>query len=181
MSKSDTDVMWNAVIENNSKYDGKFYYGVKTTKIFCKPSCKSKNPNRENTLFFENSYEALAAGYRPCKRCRPDLLSSEPVQEVIDAITGILEQEYANPDLLSMLPSKVLISAFHLQRLYKKQTGYTPRAYLQKIRIDAAKALLTENNCTVADICFKVGFQSLSSFYTAFKLITGESPKEYKN
>jgi len=67
-----TDDMWKAIVECDSSYDGTFYYGLRTTKIFCKPSCKSKTPNRENVGIFATPENARRAGLRPCKRCRPD-------------------------------------------------------------------------------------------------------------
>ena len=174
--------MWNAVISNSPDYDGVFYYGVKSTGIYCRPSCSSKQPCRENVFFFPDSREALEKGYRPCKRCRPDLLSPfvEPIKEVNDKVKSILETEYNNTDILSQLPSRMGVSPFHLQRSFKKQTGHTPKAYLQLVRINRAKELLSDGGLNNTEICFAIGFQSLSSFYAAFRSLTGFSPGEYK-
>lgn len=74
---------WNCVIKNDISSDGKFFYAVKTTKIFCKPSCKSKTPLRNNVTFFNTKQQAINAGYRPCKRCRPDLLQFNPSDDLV--------------------------------------------------------------------------------------------------
>lgn len=182
MKKLSDEKMWRAVRDNDSAYDGVFYYGVRTTGIFCRPSCKSRIPNRENVIYFEDAYAAGKAGFRPCKRCRPDLLEPQagPAEEACARTTEILRREYDNPDILDELPGRVRVSPYHLQRLYKKHTGFTPRSYLQRIRIDRAKALLSENGMNNTEICYAVGFQSLSRFYEAFRRIMGVSPRKYR-
>ncbi|MDR2756488.1 MAG: hypothetical protein LBC20_12345 [Planctomycetaceae bacterium] len=74
------DQKWEAVLNNDERYDGLFFCGVKTTKIFCRPSCKAKTPLKKNVEYFENPKQAEKAGYRACKRCRPDLLECQPVK-----------------------------------------------------------------------------------------------------
>ncbi|MCX7709285.1 MAG: helix-turn-helix domain-containing protein [Clostridia bacterium] len=177
------EIKWQAVINNNAEYDGAFYYAVKTTGIFCRPSCKSRVPSRKNVVFFHSPEEALKDGFRPCKRCRPDEpeLSVELDKKAYEKITWILEEEYMSPDILPELPLRMGISAFHLQRSYKKHTGYTPRAYLQKVRIIKAKQLLLDNQRSNTEICFSIGFHSLSSFYAAFRAETGLSPGKFRN
>lgn len=88
--------------------------------------------------------------------------------------------EYDNPDILEELSLKVGVSSFHLQRTYKKHTGKTPKAYLQYVRIKKARALLEENRLSNTEICYMVGFSSLSSFYAAFRAEAGVSPRQYK-
>lgn len=180
IKKLTKDIMWETVINNNSEYDGIFYYGVKTTKIFCRPSCKSKRPRRENVLFFATIEQAISAGHRPCKRCRPDLATfTEPIKEVIKKIRYILETEYTNPQILSELPARVGLSSFHLQRSFKKEMEFSPKTYLQQVQIKHAQELLQQGNLNNLEICFAVGFQSISSFYATFRTVTGFSPKCY--
>ena len=76
------DEMYEAVITNDANYDGLFFYAVKSTGIFCRPSCRSKKPLRENVCYFSYAGEAMKAGFRPCKRCRSDLLSYHPMEEI---------------------------------------------------------------------------------------------------
>ena len=85
------DEMYEAVISNDGNYDGLFFYAVKSTGIFCRPSCKSKKPLRENVRFFKNAAEARAAGFRPCKRCRSDLLSYRPMEEIAGLVKRHLD------------------------------------------------------------------------------------------
>lgn len=180
IKKLTKDIMWTIVINNNPTYDGVFYYGVKTTKIFCRPSCKSKRPLRKNVLFFDNIQHAITAGHRPCKRCRPDLDTfTEPIKLMINTVSYIIETEYSNPQLLAEIPARIGLSSFHLQRSFKKETKITPKAYLQRIRIKRAEELLQQSTLNNTEICFTVGFQSISCFYATFRTITGFSPKAF--
>ncbi|GEN47062.1 bifunctional transcriptional activator/DNA repair enzyme AdaA [Alkalibacillus haloalkaliphilus] len=177
------NVMWEATISCNPAYDGLFFYAVKTTGIFCRPSCKSRIPNRENVSFFSNTANAHKAGYRPCKRCRPDLKSTktyDPLEIVIEETMQIIEEKYGQKILLDELASMVGISPYHLNRLFKNRTGNTPRMHLEKIRVKKAKELLLTTNLNSTEISFKVGYQSISSFYHAFKRGTGLSPGQFQ-
>lgn len=179
----DENTMWKATIENNSKFDGVFYYAVKSTKIFCRPSCKSKVPLRKNVCFFEDIEAAINSGFRPCKRCQPDLFSCTKdgsVNDLKNRIDEILELEYKNPYVLVELHNRVGFSKSHMQRLYKSETGETPKVFLQKLRINKAKELIKENKMDNTEICYEVGFRSSSCFYEAFKLFTGVTPGEYR-
>lgn len=176
------EMMWQALIRNDQNFDGVFYYSVKSTGIFCRPSCKSKVPRRENVSFFFEPHKAIAEGYRPCKRCRPDLLSppAEPIREMMNQVTKILQTDYVNSDILADLPTLVHVSPFHLQRSFKKLTGATPKEFLRAVRIEKAKELLAKGELNNTEICYAIGFQSISGFYAAFRDITGVSPREYK-
>jgi AraC family transcriptional regulator of adaptative response / methylphosphotriester-DNA alkyltransferase methyltransferase len=85
---------WQAVISCDSNYDGIFFYGVKTTGIFCRPSCKSKTPLRGNVIFFDNIANALEIGLRPCKRCCPDKVVFQPELELVKEAKGIFDVGY---------------------------------------------------------------------------------------
>ncbi len=173
---------WEAVANNDASYDGVFYYGVRTTGIFCRPSCRSKLPNRGNVVYFDSPGAAEAAGFRSCKRCRPELLHlpADAVLEIGEAVELILTGEYGTFDILEALPLRVGVSPFHLQRTFKKFKGMTPKAFLQRLRIEKAGMHLKENRLSNTDICYLVGFSSLSSFYAAFRAETGASPREYR-
>ncbi|GAA0462739.1 bifunctional transcriptional activator/DNA repair enzyme AdaA [Alkalibacillus silvisoli] len=177
------NVMWEATTTCDPAYDGLFFYAVKTTGIFCRPSCKSRVPNRENVSFFSNATIAYKSGYRPCKRCRPDLktiITYDPFEKVIEDTMQIIENKYGQKMLLNELASMVGVSPFHLNRLFKKRTGNTPRMYLEKVRIKKAKELLLTTTLNSTEIGFQVGYQSLSSFYHAFKRGTGHSPSQFQ-
>lgn len=173
--------MWEAVAANDAQYDGAFYYAVKTTGIVCRPSCRSKVPNRENVVFFTSLDEALHDGFRPCKRCRPDLGAHyRPEEDIVELACRLLRGEYHNPNILAELPERIGISFFHFQRLFKRVTGCTPKEYLQRIRIDKAAELLAHSSLNNTDICLTVGFRSVSGFYTAFRQHMGLPPKKYR-
>jgi Adenosine deaminase len=181
MARLSEEIMYQAIITNEQQYDGRFYYAVKTTGIVCRPSCKSKTPNRYNVTFFDSLEEALQQGYRPCKRCRPDLGTHYmPAIDAIETACAIFSQEYDNPTLLRELPLRVGISLSHFQRIFKKEVGVTPKEYLQKTRITKATELLISSNMSIIDICLASGFANMSSFYAAFRDQTGLSPKEFR-
>ncbi|MBR8661055.1 AraC family transcriptional regulator of adaptative response / methylphosphotriester-DNA alkyltransferase methyltransferase [Brevibacillus aydinogluensis] len=181
--KIQRETMWEAVVQCNAMYDGCFYYAVKTTGIFCRPSCKSKTPKQENVEFFFHIAEALQKGYRPCKRCRPDLAQStyDPNHEVIQEVQHILENEYDKPWTLQTLSKRIGMSSYHLQRLFKKQTGISPKQYLYHIRIEQAKRLLLQGEKNNTEICFLVGFNDTAHFYHVFRKLTGFSPLAFKH
>ncbi|WHY81655.1 Ada metal-binding domain-containing protein [Siminovitchia fortis] len=174
--------MWEATVTCNPEYDGKFFYAIKTTGIYCRPSCRSKTPRYKNVSFFKNAVEAQKAGYRPCKRCRPDLKlqSYDPLESIIEDTKEIIENKYWKNIHLNTLAEEVGVSRFHLNRIFKNRTGYTPRMYLEKIRIQKAKELLNTTKLSSTDIGFQIGYQSISSFYNAFKRCTGLSPREFQ-
>jgi AraC family transcriptional regulator of adaptative response / methylphosphotriester-DNA alkyltransferase methyltransferase len=182
MEQLTAETMWRAVITNNQSFDGIFYYGVSSTGIFCRPSCKSKVPKRQNVVFFFEPGQAMAEGYHPCKRCRPDLKGPflEPMEEIITRITDIFRTEYSDSRLLEVLPVRVGVSASHLQRTFKKHTGFTPKEFLQNLRIQKAQELLVVSEMDNIGVCYAVGFRSLSCFYAAFRMKTGISPRKYR-
>lgn len=126
--------MWEAVQNSDAGYDGLFFYAVKTTGIFCRPSCKSKPPKRENICYFLSAEEAHAAGFRPCKRCRSDLLEYQPMREIAIDIRRRLDQAEALED--------VGLTTRRLTDIFKQEYGITPRQYADSLRLRAAKDLL---------------------------------------
>ncbi|MDT8902865.1 bifunctional transcriptional activator/DNA repair enzyme AdaA [Anaeroselena agilis] len=173
------ETMWQAVAASDPTYDGHFCYGVTTTRVFCRPSCKSRQPRRENTVFFPGPAAALAQGYRPCKRCRPDALLA-PGQDLIRIARLLLETEYDNPAILTELPGRIGLSRSHLARLFKHHTGQAPRDYLRALRIGKAEALLAGSHLTGTGVAYAVGFGSPSRFFAAFRARTGLSPRAWR-
>lgn len=126
-----TEEQWQAILQNDAAYNEKFFYAVKTTGIFCRPSCKSKAPNRENARIFQNAEQALESGFRPCKRCKP---TGErlPDKEWVVVMTEYIDKHYHEPLTLETLAEVCHGSPYHLHRTFKKVTGITPVDYIQQ-------------------------------------------------
>ncbi|WP_440109106.1 bifunctional transcriptional activator/DNA repair enzyme AdaA [Paenibacillus sp. QZ-Y1] len=170
---------WKAIIENDVSYDGIFYYGVKTTGIFCRPSCKSKAPNVENVFIFSDVEEALTREFRPCKRCKPTG-QRVPDQEWISVVTNYIEHHYGEPLTLDLLASVSHGSPYHLHRVFKRITGMTPVQYIQDKRITEAKRLLTGTQLHIAEVGRHVGISNPAYFISVFRKTTGRTPAIYR-
>lgn len=171
---------WEAVVKCDICYDGMFFYGVKTTGIFCRPSCKSKEPLRNNVEFFDKIAQAYAYGLRPCKRCRPDLVEFEPMLELIEKARCIFDTYFDDRQKLRTEIKGLGISQNHLIRLFKQHFGKTPLEYTNNIRVKKAMQMISSMDKNIADIALLCGFGSLSTFYVLFKKQVGLTPKEYR-
>lgn len=171
---------WEAIIHNDASYDGKFYYGVTTTRIFCRPSCKSKNPNIEHVRIFQSASEAAAEQFRPCKRCKPEGGKYGPEEAWVEQIKEFIAAHYRGPLTLTILAEMLHASPYHMHRTFKKIEGVTPAEYILRLRIGEAKRLLTKTNLTVMDIALNVGFTNAAHFSTVFHKKTGFSPSDYR-
>ncbi|WP_219837438.1 bifunctional transcriptional activator/DNA repair enzyme AdaA [Paenibacillus sp. R14(2021)] len=174
-----TDQEWTAIVECDAAYDGQFYYGVRTTGIFCRPSCKSRTPKREHVHAYASTAEALTDGLRPCKRCRPDGLR-QPDEEWAASIAKAIRTHYADKITLSMLAEQQHVSPFHMHRTFKRICGVTPAAYLLLTRIEAAKQLLRSSVRTIGEIGEQVGLPSPAHFATVFQRAEGCTPTQYR-
>lgn len=171
--------MWEKIIACDRKYDGLFFTAVKTTKIYCRPSCRSRKPKKINVAFFYDINEVEKAGFRACKRCQPEIDHSPQVILIRNVIAFLLKH-YQNKLVLQDIAEHVGVSPFYLERLFKQETSETPRTYLEKIRVDKAAYLLKNTDQTNLEICFQVGYQSPSNFYKIFRRIKNCSPTEYR-
>jgi len=174
-----TDEQWQAILGNDSSYDHHFIYAVKTTGIFCRPSCKSRPPIRANICIFQNAEHAQKAGFRPCKRCKP---SGErmPDQEWVLEIVQCIHSRYAESLTLQSLAEFCHGSPYHLQRTFKRIMGVSPMEYVQRTRMHHAKHLLIHSKYPVADIAQTVGLSNTPYFITLFKKMTGHTPAAYR-
>jgi AraC family transcriptional regulator, regulatory protein of adaptative response / methylphosphotriester-DNA alkyltransferase methyltransferase len=171
--------MWEKIMACDRKYDGLFFTAVKTTKIYCRPSCRSRKPKKVNVEFYVDRSEAEDAGYRSCKRCQPELEHS-PNIEVVRRVTGYLVNHANKPLELKDIADHAGLSPYYLERVFKQETGETPRTYLEKIRVDKAAHLLVTTGLTNLEIGYEAGFQSSSNFYKVFKQLKECSPSEYR-
>ncbi len=175
------DEMYEAVLENNESYDSVFFYAVKSTGIYCRPSCKSRAPKKENVEFFSQAHEAQAAGYRPCKRCRSDLLDYKPMQDMANKLKKLIDAGFAETANLHEEMDKIGLSRKRMVEIFKEEYGMTPSQYINELRHEEAKKLLIQSNDEIIDIAYSIGFGSLSAFYKFFKERTGMSPAAYRN
>ena len=172
--------MWRAVAECDKTYDGQFYYAVKTVGVYCRPSCRSKEPLRKNVLFFASTADAEAAGYRACKRCRPDLDGYAPAAELAERAKNLIDEYYAEKERLAAEISNLGISESRLSVIFKRQYGVSQISYKNKKKFDYACGLLAETNIPIIDVAGDIGFDSLSAFYTFFKKYSAVTPKAYR-
>jgi AraC family transcriptional regulator of adaptative response / methylphosphotriester-DNA alkyltransferase methyltransferase len=181
---SDANLMeeekWQATLACDSAYDGRFFYGVKTTGIFCRPTCKSKSPKRENVIFFDTAEQARESGLRPCKRCRPDLPEFQPLKESAEKIKAVCNRYFLDHTRLKEELAEIGLGRNRMIQLFQTQYGKTPSEYLNQLRIDSVKVLLADTQNNILKIALQSGFESLSTFYTQFRKVTGVSPKEYR-
>lgn len=176
---SPSDQQWEAITQNDAAFNGNFFYAVKTTRIFCRPSCKSREPKRGHVLVFGTARDAAGAGFRACKRCKPtgDRL---PDQEWVHQMTDYIDAHLQDDLTLESLAQHCHGSVFHMHRMFKRLQGVTPIVYIQNKRIAEAKRLLSRSGRSIAGVAAEVGLPSVSYFTTLFKRRTGLTPAEYR-
>jgi AraC family transcriptional regulator, regulatory protein of adaptative response / methylated-DNA-[protein]-cysteine methyltransferase len=176
MNAIDPQFAWNAFIARDRAFDGQFFAAVKTTKIYCKPSCPVRHPKQENVVFYHTAKEAKAAGFRACMRCRPDDIARDEVA-VIKALKLLAADE---PLGLEALASAVGYAPHHFHRLFKRVTGVTPAEYARGLRAGRAEEALAAND-RVTDAIYEAGYSGPSRFYAETKGRLGMTPSAWKN
>ncbi|CAB3752394.1 bifunctional DNA-binding transcriptional regulator/O6-methylguanine-DNA methyltransferase Ada [Paraburkholderia humisilvae] len=168
---------WAAVARHDAQADGAFFYAVKTTGVFCRPSCASRQPRRENVEFFATPDDARAAGYRDCKRCQPGGLPRE--MEIVNRACAVLDADPQQRLTLAQLSDAVHVSAFHLQRLFKRVVGVSPRQY-QAAQRGAALRDALQRGANVTRATVDAGFGSPSRMYDTAPAELGMAPSAYR-
>ncbi|MEY8353527.1 Ada metal-binding domain-containing protein [Lachnospiraceae bacterium 54-53] len=172
--------MWRAVSENDPSYDGIFFYAVRSTGIYCRPSCRSKTPGRDKVCFFDTGKQAAEAGFRPCKRCRSDLLDYRPIKEIAGKAKELLDQSFHKRMELDRELRELGISRHRMAEIFKEEYGLKLSEYTGGLRLSEAKRLLAGSDDPIIDIAYSTGFNGLSSFYRFFKNGTGMPPARYR-
>ena len=178
MSLPSFSKMYLALCEKDSQFEGVFIACVKSTGIFCRPTCRARKPKKENVEFVSSTQEALRKGYRPCKVCLP----MKPMGSAPDWIEGILNKACADEGI--RLSDQDLraegIDPNRLRRWFKKHHNMTFQAYLRSLRMGKAFGYLTSGG-KVMDTAFESGYESVSGFQHSFKKLTGRSPSKLKS
>ena len=169
------DQQWQLVLARDSRADGKFVTAVLSTKIYCRPSCPARHPLRKNVTFFPSPAEAERAGFRPCRRCRPN--EPDAQAEQIRRVCRYIETHLDDPLTLDELSRQANLSPFHLQRTFKKLVGVSPRKYAEAQRMKRLKLQL-KNGDTVTASIYEAGYRSISRLYANNHL--GMTPGDYR-
>ena len=171
----DSRAAWRAVETRDARSDGKFVYAVRSTGIYCRPSCPSRRPRRDRVEFFPAPREAEQGGFRACRRCRPERNEAplaDRVRAIIDAAGG------ANVPL-ARLATELVVSPAHLQRTFTKAQGISPRAYAERVRGERMRQSLRAGQ-EVGRATYEAGFNSSSRAYAAFARTLGMTPGSYR-
>lgn len=170
---------WRAVEERNAAWDGHFVYAVRSTGVYCRPSCPSRRPRRKQVVFFAIPEAAEQCGYRPCRRCHPQQTPASPHVERVRQTCRYIETHLESSLTLRTLSEQAGVSPFHLQRLFKQVTGITPRQYADACRIGVLKSRLRERR-TVTMAMIEAGYGSSSRLYERAASQLGMTPATYQ-
>lgn len=180
-SSADPDIeYWTAVRARDRDYDGKFYYSVATTGVYCRPSCPARLANRENVAFHASCADAEKAGFRPCKRCEPTepSLHDRYAEKVAEACRLIEEAE--EPPRLDDLARAMGLSTFHFHRIFKAIAGVTPKAYAVAHRQKRVRENLKRSR-SVTEAIHEAGFNSSGRFYANSDEVLGMTPRDFRS
>lgn len=174
------DPRWAAVLARDPAADGQFFYSVQTTGVYCRPSCAARQARPENVKFHLTAADAERAGFRPCKRCRPDQPPlAEQHAERVAALCRLIENAEQVPNL-DQLAQHAEMSTFHLHRVFKAVTGLTPKAYAVAHRAKRVRSELVRST-TVTEAIYEAGFNSNGRFYENTNRLLGMTPTRFRS
>ena len=175
----DEDVLWSAVVARDRHMDGQFVFGVSSTKIYCRPSCPSRRPHRDRVSFFSLAEAAEQAGFRACKRCKPQSVSIlDPQIAMVQQVCRYIRSNKTNTLDLSELATHAGVSSFHLQRTFKSIMGVSPRQYAAAERFGNFKTKVREGE-TVTNALYDAGLNSSRRLYEQAADELGMTPATY--
>ena len=177
VSRLDADTAWAAFMRRDRTWDGRVIGAVKTTGIYCKPSCPARRPKREHVEFFATGDEARAAGYRPCLRCKPEEVGRD--REAVARALKLIEQAEDAPTL-DELATTVGYAPHHFQRIFKRDLGVSPAEYARALRNRRTEVALKSNG-RVTDAVYDAGYSGPSSFYSDAKERLGMTPSAWRD
>ncbi len=170
--------MFKALVDRDKSFEGLFWVGVKTTGIFCRPTCRARKPKKQNVEYFKTPKEALFCGYRPCKICSPMSLSGEPphwVKTILDEVQKKSKLRFKDFEI-----KKLDIDPNRLRRWFKKHHNMTFQSYLRSLKLSQSIGMISYGQ-KVIDTAYSNGYDSLSGFTNAFKKSLGSSPKNFQS
>src|SRR4051794_4353215 len=180
----DVETCYKAVSSRDARFDGRFVTAVRTTGIYCRPSCPAQTPKRENVTFFPRPAAAAAAGYRACKRCRPDAAPGSPEWDVrgdlaARALRGI-EAGVVDAEGIPGLARRLNVSERHLHRVLVAEVGVGPLALARTRRAQTARVLIEHTALSLSTVAFSAGFASIRQFNDVMRAEFGCPPSELR-
>lgn len=180
----DPDACYNALLAHDTRFDGRFFVGVRTTRVYCRPVCRVRVPKRENCRFFESAAAAELGGFRPCLRCRPELAPGragiDSSSRLARAAALLIEGGELDRGGVEAVAARLGTSSRHLRRIFGTEFGVTPVEYAQTQRLLLAKRLLTDSALPATEIAYAAGFRSLRRFNAVFRERYRLSPSELR-
>jgi AraC family transcriptional regulator of adaptative response / DNA-3-methyladenine glycosylase II len=180
----DADICYRAVRSRDPRFDGRFFTGVLSTGIYCRPTCPARTPRRENVRFFACAAAAEAAGLRPCLRCRPETAPGTPAWSgsaaTVSRALRLIEDGFLDRGGVDDLAGTLGVGARHLRRLFAEHLGASPHSVATTRRIHFARRLLDETSLPVTEIAFSAGFSSIRRFNAAFRNVFGRPPSQFR-
>lgn len=175
---------YEAILRRDQRFDGRFYTAVTSTGIFCRPSCPARTPRSDNVRFFTHAAAASTAGFRPCRRCRPELAPGHPEWNRRADLTGkalaLIEQGVVDTEGVSGLSARLGVSERHLRRELNQVVGTGPTQLARSRRLWLSRLLLDQTNLAITDVAFASGFSSIRQFNDAFKQAFDATPSELR-
>lgn len=176
---ADDDSRWQALVVREAAADGQFVYSVKTTGVYCRPTCPSKLAHRANVRFHPTWQDAESAGFRPCRRCKPDGASLAALHAAAIAQACRIIEEADEVPSLDDLSSSVGMSSYHFHRVFKSHTGLTPKGYAAAHRSHRVRSELTQRT-TITEAIYGAGYNSNSRFYESSNEVLGMTPTTFR-
>jgi AraC family transcriptional regulator, regulatory protein of adaptative response / methylated-DNA-[protein]-cysteine methyltransferase len=177
---ADDDAYWRAVLDRDARFDGSIFFAVRSTGIYCRPSCPARRPRREQVVFFRIPEAAERAGFRSCRRCRPrNAVMTDPQVEMVRRACLYIDNHSGESPTLEDLSAHTGVSPYHLQRVFKRLAGITPRQYAEAMRLDQFKTRV-KKGATVTGAMYEAGYGSSSRLYERAPAQLGMTPADYR-
>ena len=179
------DIYERARLSRDSRFDGQFFVGVKTTGIYCRPICPANAPKKENVSFYSSAAAACEAGYRPCLRCRPECAPGTPAwsgtSTTVRRGLRLIAEGALDQGSIEQLADRLGVTSRHLRRLFTQHLGASPLAVAHTQRLHFAKRLIDQTNLPMSEISVAAGYGSVRRFNDAFRNTYNRTPRELRS